>query len=63
MANLQAQIDGRQRQALAGGLDVGRLSELIELVALRGHLLGCVADYNGRKHGPNSSYSIDRLTV
>ena len=45
MVNLQAQIDGRQRQALAGGLDVGGLSALIELVALRGHLLGCVADY------------------
>ena len=45
MANLQAQIDGRQRQALAEGLDVGGLSALIELVALRGHLLGCIADY------------------
>ena len=45
MANLHAQIDGRQRQAFAGALDVHGLSALIELVALRGHLLGCVADY------------------
>ena len=45
VANLQAQIDGQQRQALAGGLDVGGLSALIELVALRGHVLGSIADY------------------
>ncbi|MEU7767514.1 hypothetical protein AB0B25_20580 [Nocardia sp. NPDC049190] len=45
LANLGAQIDGRQRIALAGGLDVGGRAELIELVALRGHILGRVADY------------------
>ncbi len=45
LTNLQAQIDGRQRHALAGGLDVGGQAELIELVALRGHVLGCIADY------------------
>jgi tetratricopeptide (TPR) repeat protein len=45
MVNLQAQIDGRQRQALAGGLDVGGQAELIELVTLRGHVLGSIADY------------------
>ncbi len=45
LANLQAQIDGRQRQALAGGLDVGGQAALIELVALRGHVLGSIADY------------------
>ncbi|WP_327118550.1 tetratricopeptide repeat protein [Nocardia sp. NBC_01730] len=45
LANLQAQIDGQQRMALAGGLDVGGRAELFELVALRGHILGCIADY------------------
>ena len=45
VANLQAQIDGQQRQAVAGRLDVGGQAELIELVALRGHVLGCIADY------------------
>ena len=45
LANLQAQIDGQQRHALAGGLDVSGQAELIELVALRGHVLGCIADY------------------
>ncbi|WP_406267730.1 hypothetical protein OH799_22910 [Nocardia sp. NBC_00881] len=44
LANLQAQIDGQQRMALAGGLDVGDRAELIELVALRGHILGRIAD-------------------
>lgn len=45
LANLQAQIDGQQRIALAGGLDVDGRAELIELVALRGHILGRIADY------------------
>ncbi|WP_354523375.1 hypothetical protein [Mycolicibacterium sp. 624] len=45
MANLHAQIDGQQRQALAGRLDVARQAELIELVMLRGQILGCIADY------------------
>ena len=45
VANLQAQIDGQQRQAVAGRLDVGGQAALIELVALRGHVLGCIADY------------------
>ena len=45
VANLQAQIDGQQRQALAGELDVGGQAALIELVALRGHVLGSIADY------------------
>jgi tetratricopeptide (TPR) repeat protein len=43
--NLHAQIDGREREAVAGGLDVGGHAELIELVALRGHVLGCIADH------------------
>ncbi len=45
VANLQAQIDGQLRQAVAGGLDVGGQAALIELVALRGHVLGSIADY------------------
>ena len=45
VANLQAQIDGQQRQAVAGELDVGGQAALIELVALRGHVLGSIADY------------------
>ncbi|HTV55204.1 MAG TPA: hypothetical protein VMI06_09835 [Terriglobia bacterium] len=45
LVNLEAQIDGLERQAIAGRLDVGGRAELIELVALRGHVLGCIADY------------------
>ena len=45
VTNLQAQIDGQQRQAAAGEFDVGDQAALIELVALRGHVLGSIADY------------------
>ena len=45
LTNLQAQIDGQQRHALAGGLDVDGQATLIELVTLRGQILGCIADY------------------
>lgn len=46
LVNLQAQIDGLQRQAAAGGLPaVSDRAELIELVALRGHVLGRIGDY------------------
>jgi tetratricopeptide (TPR) repeat protein len=45
LVNLQAQIDGQQRQANAGRLAVSGQVELIELVALRGHVLGRIADY------------------
>lgn len=45
LVNLEAQIDGLEREAIAGQLDVGGRAELIELVALRGHILGCIADY------------------
>lgn len=46
LANLQAQIDGLQRRATEGGLPaVSDRAELIELVAMRGHLLGAIADY------------------
>jgi tetratricopeptide (TPR) repeat protein len=45
LLNLEAQIDGQQRHATAGRLDVGARAELIELIALRGHVLGRIADY------------------
>ena len=45
IGNLQAQIDGQDREAAAGRLTVQGQAALIELIALRGHLLGCVADY------------------
>jgi tetratricopeptide (TPR) repeat protein len=45
LVNLQAQIDGLQRQARAGGLAVDSRALLIELVALRGQIVGRIADY------------------
>ena len=45
MANLQAQIDGQMQEAAAGRLDVSAQAGLLELIALRGHVLGCIADY------------------
>lgn len=45
LGNLQGQIDGQERQALAGRLDPSGRAELVDLVLLRGHILGCVADY------------------
>ena len=46
LVNLQAQIDGLQRQATGGGLSVVHdRTELIELVALRGQVLGRISDY------------------
>ena len=45
LGNLQGQIDGQGRQALAGRLDPSGRAELVDLVLLRGHILGCVADY------------------
>jgi len=45
LVNLGAQIDGQERQAAARELDVSGQAEFIELVALRGHVLGCIADY------------------
>ena len=50
LVNLQAQIDGLQRQATAGGLPaVSDQAELIELVALRGQVLGRIGDYEWAK--------------
>jgi tetratricopeptide (TPR) repeat protein len=45
VSNLQAQIDGLQRQAAAKQLNVSGRAELIRLVIQRGHVLGHVADY------------------
>jgi tetratricopeptide (TPR) repeat protein len=45
LGNLQAQIDGQERRARTGLLTVSDQAELIDLVTLRGHVLGCIADY------------------
>ena len=45
VSNLQAQIDGLERQAAAKQLDVRGQAELIALVTQRGHVLGHIADY------------------
>lgn len=45
LVNLHAQIDGLQRQAAAGWVAVSSRAALIELVALRGQVLGRIADY------------------
>ncbi len=46
MVNLQAQIDGRERYVTSGPRPaVSDEAELIELVAMRGHILGRIVDY------------------
>jgi tetratricopeptide (TPR) repeat protein len=45
IGNLRAQIDGHEREAAAGRLTVAAQAGLIDLIALRGHLLGRVVDY------------------
>jgi tetratricopeptide (TPR) repeat protein len=45
LGNLQAQIEGQERRARTGLLTVSDEAELIDLVVLRGHVLGCIADY------------------
>ena len=45
LVNLQAQIEGQERRARVGLLTVSDQAELIDLVALRGHVLGCIAHY------------------
>jgi tetratricopeptide (TPR) repeat protein len=45
LVNLQAQIEGQERRARTGHLTVSDQAELIDLVTLRGHVLGCIADY------------------
>ena len=44
MSNLQAQIQSLDLRATAGGVSISEQSALIELVALRGHILGRIAD-------------------
>jgi tetratricopeptide (TPR) repeat protein len=46
MANLQAQIEDQEHEAVAGRLTVSGRAGLIDLIALRGHVLGCMADYD-----------------
>ena len=46
IVNLQAQIDGQQRQAVAQRLDVSGRASFIKLVSLRGRILGCISDYD-----------------
>ena len=45
MINLQAQIDGLEQFLAGGWAAVGKQAELIELVALRGQILGRIGDY------------------
>jgi tetratricopeptide (TPR) repeat protein len=46
LGNLHAQIAGQAREATAGRLDASGQGELVELLLLRGHLLGSIADYD-----------------
>jgi tetratricopeptide (TPR) repeat protein len=45
LLNLQAQIDGLEPDAWLGPPDVESRAALIELITLRGLILGCIADY------------------
>lgn len=45
LGNLHAQIDGLEQKAAADQLTVQAQAGLIELVTLRGHVRGCIADY------------------
>ena len=44
VGNLEARIDGQVSRATGGRLTVGERAELVELIALRGHVLGRIAD-------------------
>jgi tetratricopeptide (TPR) repeat protein len=44
VGNLEARIHGHVSRAPWGRLTVGERAELVELIALRGHVLGCIAD-------------------
>jgi tetratricopeptide (TPR) repeat protein len=43
VGNLEARIDGQSSRAMSGRLTVGERTELVELIALRGQVLGCIA--------------------
>lgn len=45
LVNLHAQIDGQWERLVAGRLSTAQTAELVELVALRGRLLGRISDY------------------
>lgn len=45
IANLHAQIDGLRWEAAAGRLTMSAQAGLIDLIVLRGHVLGRIADY------------------
>ena len=45
LLNLHAQIEGLERQAVLGRLATSRRVDLVELLALRGHLRGQIVDY------------------
>jgi hypothetical protein len=51
MINLQAQIDGLEQLSGGGRAAIGVQAELIELVALRGQVLGVSATMNGPRRG------------
>ena len=44
VGNLKARIDGQVSRAAGGRLTLDERAELVDLIALRGHVLGCVAD-------------------
>ena len=44
VANLAAQIDGQLLRAKDGRITVGERADLVDLLALRGNVLGCIAD-------------------
>jgi tetratricopeptide (TPR) repeat protein len=44
VGNLETRIDGQVSRAVRGELTVGERAELVELIALRGHVLGRIAD-------------------
>ena len=44
VGNLEARIDAQVSRAASGRLTIGELAELVELIALRGQVLGRIAD-------------------
>ena len=63
VGNLQAQIAGQAREATAGRLDASGQGELVELLLLRGHLLGSIADYDERSFVQNWSNATNAKMV
>ena len=52
IGSLPAQIDGQERESAAGRLTVEGQAGLIDLIVLRGHLVGCVRRLRvGRRAG------------